>query len=60
MRGRAAAAIRAQQRTVASLMTFKEHGIVVSVLSNVSDADTPGLALTIANAFVEPRSYAPH
>jgi hypothetical protein len=38
---------------VASLMTFPEHGIVVSVTSNISYADTPGVALKIAQAFAE-------
>ena len=39
--------------TVASLMTFPEHGIVVSVISNISYADTPAIALNIAQAFAE-------
>jgi serine beta-lactamase-like protein LACTB, mitochondrial len=39
--------------TVASLMTFPEHGIVVSVTSNISYADTPALALKIAQAFAD-------
>ncbi len=39
---------------VASLMTFREQGIVVSVTSNTSYADTFGLALKIAQAFAEP------
>jgi serine beta-lactamase-like protein LACTB, mitochondrial len=38
---------------VATLMTFPEHGIVVSVTSNVSYADTPAVALKIAQAFAE-------
>ena len=40
---------------VASLMTFPEqkHGIVVAVTSNTSYADTPAIALKIAQAFVE-------
>jgi serine beta-lactamase-like protein LACTB, mitochondrial len=38
---------------VASLMTFPEHGIVVSVTSNISYADTFGVALRIAQAFAE-------
>jgi hypothetical protein len=38
---------------VASLMTFPEHGIVVSVTSNMSYADTPAVALKIAQAFAE-------
>jgi len=36
---------------VASLMTFPEQGIVVSVMSNISYADTYSLAVTIAQAF---------
>ena len=36
---------------VASLMTFPERGIVVSVTSNISFADTSALALSIAQAF---------
>ena len=39
---------------VASLMTSREHGIVVSVISNISYADTSGLAAKIADAFIEP------
>ncbi len=38
---------------VTSFMTFPEHGIVVSVMSNISYADTSTLALTIAQAFVK-------
>jgi hypothetical protein len=38
---------------VASLMTFRENGIVVSVTSNTSYADTVDLALKIAQAFAE-------
>jgi len=38
---------------VASLMTFREHGIVVSVTSNISYADTFAVALKIAQAFAE-------
>jgi serine beta-lactamase-like protein LACTB, mitochondrial len=38
---------------VASLMTFPEHGIVVSVTSNISYADTFALAVAIAQAFAE-------
>jgi serine beta-lactamase-like protein LACTB, mitochondrial len=37
--------------TVASLKTFPEQGIVVSVTSNISYADTPAVALKIAQAF---------
>jgi CubicO group peptidase (beta-lactamase class C family) len=36
---------------VASLATFPEHGIVVSVTSNISYADTFSLAVKIAQAF---------
>jgi len=39
--------------TVASLMTFPEHGIVVSVTSNISYAGTSSLAVKIAEPFVE-------
>ena len=38
---------------VASLMTFPDHGIVVSVTSNISYADTSAVALEIAQAFAE-------
>jgi serine beta-lactamase-like protein LACTB len=41
---------------VASLMTFPEHGIVVSVMSNISYADTFGVAVKIAQAFAEQRT----
>jgi hypothetical protein len=34
-------------------MTFPEHGIAVAVLSNISYADTNGIALRIAQAFAE-------
>ena len=36
---------------VASSMTFRERGIVVAVISNVSYADTAAIALKIAEAF---------
>jgi CubicO group peptidase (beta-lactamase class C family) len=36
---------------VASLITFPEHGIAVSVISNISYADTSTVALNIAEAF---------
>jgi CubicO group peptidase (beta-lactamase class C family) len=36
---------------VASLMTFREQGIVVSVMSNISYADTAAIARSIAQAF---------
>jgi serine beta-lactamase-like protein LACTB len=38
---------------VASLMTFRERGLVVAVTSNVSYADTFAIALRIAQAFAE-------
>jgi len=38
---------------VASFLTFPEHGIVVSVTSNISYADTFSVAVKIAQAFVE-------
>jgi len=38
---------------VASFMTFPEHGIVVSVTSNISYADTFAVAVKIAQAFAE-------
>jgi CubicO group peptidase (beta-lactamase class C family) len=40
---------------VASLMTFREHGIVVSVMSNTSYADTFAVGVKVAEAFVEQR-----
>ena len=39
---------------VASLMTFPEHGIVMSVMSNTSYADTFAIAVKIAEAFAKP------
>ena len=41
---------------VASLMTFREHRLVVAVTSNISYADTASLALSIAQAFAESRN----
>jgi hypothetical protein len=38
---------------VASLLTFPEHGIVVSVTSNISYADTFTVAVRIAQSFAE-------
>jgi serine beta-lactamase-like protein LACTB, mitochondrial len=38
---------------VSSLMTFPDQGIVVAVASNISYADTPAIALKIAQAFAE-------
>jgi serine beta-lactamase-like protein LACTB, mitochondrial len=37
----------------ASLLTFPEHGMVVSVISNISYADTYSLAVKIAEAFAK-------
>jgi serine beta-lactamase-like protein LACTB, mitochondrial len=45
---------------VASFMTFPEHGIVVSVTSNISYADTFGLGVKIAQAFAEPARTPAH
>ena len=44
---------------VASFMTFPEYGIVVSVMPNISYADTHSLAVKIAEAFAEPRKHPP-
>jgi hypothetical protein len=38
---------------VASFMTFPEYGIVVSVVSNISYADTFSIGVKIAQAFAE-------
>jgi len=38
---------------VASFMTFPEYGIVVSVMSNISYADTYGVGVKIAEAFAK-------
>jgi len=43
---------------VASFMTFPEHGIVVSVTSNISYAGTDSLTAKIAQAFTETRKSA--
>ncbi len=40
---------------VASFMTFPEYGIVVSVTSNISHADTFSIAVKIAQAFADQR-----
>ena len=40
---------------VASFMTFPEYGIVVSVTSNISYADTFSIAVKIAQAFADQR-----
>jgi len=39
-----------------SLLTLPEHGITVSVISNISYADTFSLAVKIAEAFAQPAS----
>ena len=39
-----------------SLMTFRERGIVVAVMSNITAADTSAVALRVAEAFAEPAS----
>jgi hypothetical protein len=39
----------------ASLMTFPEHRIVVSVMSNTSYADTFAVGASIAQAFADAR-----
>ena len=44
---------------VASVMTFPEYGLVVSVTSNISYADTFSMAVKIAEAFVEPAKSTP-
>jgi CubicO group peptidase (beta-lactamase class C family) len=41
-------------RRVVSLMMFREAGIVVAVMSNISYADTSALALKVAEAFAQP------
>jgi serine beta-lactamase-like protein LACTB len=41
---------------VASLMTLPEHGLAVSVISNISYADTNTVALKIADAFASART----
>jgi len=45
-------------RRVASLITFREAGIVVAVLSNMADAETPVLARQVAEAFAQPAPKA--
>jgi serine beta-lactamase-like protein LACTB len=40
---------------VVSLLTFRERGIVVTVMSNISYADTSALALRVAQAFATRR-----
>lgn len=41
-------------RRVVSFMMFRETGIIVAVMANVSYADTPALALKVAEAFAQP------
>jgi CubicO group peptidase (beta-lactamase class C family) len=41
------------RRKFGSLMMFREAGIVVAVISNLSSADTSGLALKLAEAFAQ-------
>jgi CubicO group peptidase (beta-lactamase class C family) len=43
-----------QDQRVGSLMMFREAGIVAAVMSNISYADTPALALKVAEAFAQP------
>ena len=40
-------------RTAVTLMSFREHGIVVAVTSNISHANTSDVALRVAAAFAE-------
>jgi len=42
-----------QGQRVGSLMMFREAGIVVAVMSHISHADTPALALKVAEAFAQ-------
>jgi serine beta-lactamase-like protein LACTB len=44
---------------VASLMVVRDRKLVVAVISNTSYADTPALALKVAEAFAQPASAAP-
>jgi hypothetical protein len=41
-------------RRVASLMLFREAGIVVALMANLSSADQSALALQVAEAFARP------
>jgi CubicO group peptidase (beta-lactamase class C family) len=41
-------------RRVVSLRMFHEAGVVVAVMSNSADADTPALALKVAEVFAQP------
>jgi CubicO group peptidase (beta-lactamase class C family) len=40
--------------TAVSVLTFRDPGLVIAVLSNTSYADTAAIALTIAEAFAHP------
>jgi len=40
---------------VSSLLTFPQHGITVSMMTNISYADTHGLAVKVADAFAQPQ-----
>jgi CubicO group peptidase (beta-lactamase class C family) len=42
-----------QGRRVGSLRVFREAGIVVAIMSNISQADTPALAVKVAEAFAQ-------
>ena len=42
-----------QGQRVGSLMLFREAGLVVAVMSNISHADTPALALKVAKEFAQ-------
>ena len=41
-------------RRVVSLMLFREAGIVVAVMSNISHADMPAPALKVREVFMQP------
>jgi CubicO group peptidase (beta-lactamase class C family) len=43
---------------VASLMVVRDRKLAVAVISNTSYADTPALALKVAEAFAQPASAA--
>ena len=49
-----------QGRRMGSLMMFRETGIVVAVMSNISYADTPALARKVAEAFAQPARRGMH
>ena len=48
----------ADARTV-SLMLFRERGIAVAVMSNISHADTSALAVKVAETFADDRARSP-